>query len=117
MIRRLVSVVVFVGLAVGLPAVAVGDTLAPDQQAAADQLDLDMALSHDSLGSSGGYSYTYADPEQVSATCVSSPSPLDCTADEGASSTASDISAESTAPELATTDGAVLATSSLDSPA
>ena len=116
MTRWLVPVLVVLGLGVGLPPLATGDTLTPDQEVAADQLDADLALPHYPLGSSGGYSYTYTDPEQVSPSCVSSPAPLDCTAGQGAASEDADISAESTTPELATTDGAVIDSSSLDSP-
>jgi hypothetical protein len=116
MILRLLPVLVVLGVAVGWSPMAAGDTLTPDQQTAADQLDADIALPRYSLGSSGGYSYTYTDPEQVSSSCVSSSVPLDCTANAGAVSENSDISAESTTPELATTDGAVVDSSSLDSP-
>src|SRR4051794_12914216 len=58
-VRRLLPVLVVLGVAVGLAATAAGETLTPDQQLAADQLDADLALPHYPFASSGGYSYTY----------------------------------------------------------
>jgi Cellulase (glycosyl hydrolase family 5) len=117
MIRKLVSVVVVLGVGAWLPAIAPGETLTADQQLAADELDLDLAQPRYPLASDGGYSYSYSDPGQVSAACVTSATPLDCTAAEGADAAAADISAESITPELSITDGAVVDTSALDSPA
>jgi hypothetical protein len=117
MARRLVPFIVVLASFACYPELAPGDTLTADQQPAADQLDVDMGQLRYSPAADGGYSYTYADPGQVSPTCTTAASPLDCTAAEGATSESADIAAESTAPELATTDGAVVDTSALDSPA
>jgi hypothetical protein len=117
MIRTLVSVVAVLALAAWLPAIARAETLTADQELAADQLDVDLAQLRYPFASGGGYSYGYSDPEQVSPTCVASATPLDCTAAEGADTAATDVSAESIAPELSTTDGAVVEASTLDSPA
>ena len=116
MIRKLALVCAVAGAMICFPAAAPGDTLTPDQQLAADQLDVDMSVARYGQPGDGGFSYTYTDPDQVSFACATAVSPLDCTAQEGAASAAADLSADSTSAETLSPDTAVVTSSVYDSP-